>query len=388
MQRARRLAVGVAAGSFALSAATCASGLIRNGLVVHEVLYFAVPLSWTAVGAVVGARRPSSCIGWLCLAIGTLLAVQAAAFEAAYWTADHGWIATAGWVGLLSSLWLPALGLIGTHLLLRLPVGVLATPRWRWWSRLSTTVICVTGVLVVSEPGPVAEVDSTSNPIGSSALATLSPLFLLLPVVVAGAALSLVLRYRRAGVVERLQLRWIGFAAAMVLLAILTTFVPTEIGLAAENSAPAFVEALLYLAISALPVAIGVSVLRYRLYDIDVVINRTLVYGSLTATLATAYLGAVVTLQLALGVTQSSDLAVAASTLAVAALFRPARTGIQEAVDRRFYRSRYDAGRTLHDFTSRLRQQVDLGELDAQLRDVVQETMQPAHVSLWLREAT
>jgi hypothetical protein len=194
-------------------------------------------------------------------------------------------------------------------------------------------------------------------------------------------AAAIVVRFRRATGEERLQLKWFASAGALFALACIAYIVPFS-PLPSDTAG----QALILLAFAGIPVAAGVAILRYRLYDIDVVINRTLVYGGVTATLAAAYLGTVLLLQLALSpLTEESDLAVAGSTLAVAALFRPARAWIQRFVDRRFYRSRYDAARTLEAFGARVRNEVDLDKLGGELRTVVAETMRPSGVSIWLR---
>jgi hypothetical protein len=199
----------------------------------------------------------------------------------------------------------------------------------------------------------------------------------------AAAAVSVAVRLRRARGVERQQLKLV--LAVGVVVAAVTALDMTSWGVWAHGGLQIRI-GLIGLAFAAFPVAAGVAVLRYRLFDIDVVINRTLVYGALTATLAAAYLGSVLLLQLLLQpLTENSSLAIAASTLAVAALFRPARSHIQALVDRRFYRRHYDTQRTLEAFAGRLRDEVALDALSTELRDVVTDTMQPAHVSLWLR---
>jgi hypothetical protein len=193
------------------------------------------------------------------------------------------------------------------------------------------------------------------------------------------------LRYRRSSGRDRAQLRWVAFSGAVFV----AVYVVAQISLAFvdDNSAlDTFLTSFNQVAFAAFPIGIGFAVLRQDLYDIDVVINRALVYGSLTASLAAVYVGSVLLLQLALsGLTQGSGLAVAASTLAVAALFRPVRARIQKSVDRRFFRSRYDAARTIEAFGARLRDEVDISALSADLQAVVTEAMRPAHVSLWLR---
>jgi hypothetical protein len=216
----------------------------------------------------------------------------------------------------------------------------------------------------------------------------------LLPVCVLASAVSLVLRYRRSGGEERQQVKWIAFAASFVGLVTLITVASTQMfapeSLDTAGTQPLWLELLQdveLLSLAGVPVAVGFAILRHRLYDIDVVINRTLVYGSLTAMLVAVYYGSVVILQYIFRALSGgeSQFAIVASTLAIAALFNPLRRRVQGFVDRRFYRRKYDAAKTLADFGVRLREETDLETLGSDAVRVVQETMQPAHVSLWLR---
>jgi hypothetical protein len=263
------------------------------------------------------------------------------------------------------------------------PDGRFMSRRWRGVGVASSVILVLVTVGSAFAPGILDGASSIDNPLGAGgglgdAFTGMRNLGNLLGVPTFLAALvALVVRFRRSRGVERQQLKWITFS--LVLIA----------GAGAVNApggATTLPFFLMMIALAALPVAIGIAMLRYRLYDIDVVINRALVYAVLSATLVVTYLGTVLLLQLILsGVTKNSSLAVAASTLAVAALFRPARRRIQAIVDRRFYRRKYDAAQTLERFGARLRDEIDLDALGVELRGVVAETMQPAHVSLWLR---
>jgi hypothetical protein len=346
-------------------------------------------LVFATVGLVVALRRPRNAIGWTLGFGGIVYAVASASNAYANWAflVRHGDLpgaATAAW--LTEWVWNLAIGPAVILPLLLFPDGALPSRRWRpalWVALAAVAVTSATGALV---PGRFADYP-IDNPVGIDGAKPVLEFLLaagtvaLLAVFVA-VVVSLVRRFRKARGTERQQLKWLTYSAGVIAVAgIAAGFLVEPVSTDTSNA----IESLSF---TTYPVALGVAMLRYRLYDIDVVINRTLVYGLLTATLAGAYLGSVLLLQLALDrVTSGSSLAVAVSTLGVAALFRPARARIQGAVDRRFYRRKYDAARTLEEFSARLREQVDLEALGGELRTVVADTMQPAHVSLWLREA-
>ncbi len=349
-------------------------------------LFFSLfAVAYVVVGGVVSARRPDNRVGWLMLGIGVLFTAPVLLGSyAGYALLAPGWPWGRGAAWVTTWAYLPAFCAI-ILLLLIFPQGRLRG-RFRVWG---ARVLGVAGVAVTVAaafaPGPMDGFGPVTNPLGVDSLA--GPLDTLLGVsgtVLSGVFLmtlgSIFVRLRRSDGQERLQLTWVAYAAAMIVL----VEVPNVLPLGLDDSWFGLVGVVV--ALTALPTAIAVAVLRHRLYDIDVVIKRTLVYGSLTVLLAATYLGLVLSLRVLLGpLTGESDLAVAASTLAVAGLFRPLRARVQQVVDRRFFRRRYDAARTVEAFSGRLRQEVDLETVSADLGVVVRDTMQPAHVSLWLR---
>jgi hypothetical protein len=211
----------------------------------------------------------------------------------------------------------------------------------------------------------------------------------LIPTTMVASAVALVLRFRRSRGEERLQLKWLAAAAGTVASLYLVAMAGSLTYAFSDAKAdPLWAQVLDQVALVScglIPIAIGIAILKHRLYDIDLIINRTLVYGGLTALLAATYFGIVVLLQGVIPAAGDSDLTIAGSTLAVAALFRPLRARVQSFIDRRFYRRKVDAQRTLESFSSRLRDDVDLDHLSADLLGVVRDTLQPAHASLWLR---
>jgi len=343
-------------------------------------------LAFATIGALVAARVPENRIGPLFAAMGAILGVGNLLFQyadlALYIAPELPGREAAAW---LQNLGLPSgFGLLGVAVLL-FPHGRLSSRRWRWVLVLASAGIALTAIGYAFRPGPLdAPFANVVNPLGiggtfglMDALSGFGWMFMGASVGLAAVATGL--RLRRARGVERAQLKWLALAAAvtgvLIVAVVISWFLPVT-GIERPRAVA------LGLGFTVFPLTAGAAILRHRLYDVDVVINRALVYGALTATLGATYLGLVLLVGLAVG---RSGFAVAVSTLAVAALFRPARARIQAAVDRRFFRRRYDAALTLESFGARLRDELDLDALGADLRGVVRDTVQPAHVTLWLR---
>jgi hypothetical protein len=358
-------------------------------------------LIFPLVGAMIASRRPRNPIGWLCLTIGLLWTFSGVLdFYDVYGMARPGSVPfplAMAWVN--NWLWVPSVGLMGTYVFLLFPDGRLPSRRWRPLAWLCGAVIAFVSVGVAFGPGPLQDLGRVQNPI-----VLLRPWMMpafwaslpLLPLCMLASALSLVMRYRHSGGEERQQIKWIAFSASVVAMVYLIAMIASLVF--PEDSwttvGPVWwLNLLTYAALLsfvAIPIAVGIAILKYRLYDIDVIINRALVYGPLSAMLALIYVGGVVGLQALFRTLtgQESTLAVVASTLAIAALFNPLRGRVQSFIDRRFYRKKYDARKTLEAFSTKLRDETDLEALNNDLVGVVKETMQPAHVSLWLRPET
>jgi hypothetical protein len=346
--------------------------------------------AFAVVGSLLVAKRPTNLVGWIMATVALMVAIfPAGGTYAAYVMATRGQLDAlavfAAWTQ--NWYWYVLLALAVIYLPLLFPNGRL--PSRRWLPVAVLPGIGTLGTVVLGALADTLEVEGAGyeieNPIGIEGLAFVEdlPVFgvlnVLLVVGIVGGVASVVVRFRRSRGVERQQMKWFLYAAALMLLA------------PGEGLLPDIVSNVLFgVVLLAIPTAIGIAVLRYRLYDIDLVINRTLVYGPLTAMLVLLYVGGVVSLQYAFRVLtgQESQIAIVASTLAIAALFNPLRRRLQAFVDRRFYRSKYDAAKTLEAFSVKLRDKTDLEALNAELVEVVRETMQPAHVSLWLRTDT
>ena len=352
-----------------------------------------IAISFSTVGGVIAPRLPpQNPIGWIFCTIGLVAGIRLFVAEYAVVTllAEPGSVPgmlrggeALAWVS--SWLWVVHIGLF-VFLALLFPDGSPPTARWRPFGWLVAGVIVVGTVSVALWPETAAGFDLVNHPLGIEvATDTLNPVETLLYGLALVAMSSMLVRLRRSKGVERQQIKWFAYAVAVLATSAILAYVVSEsmgvIWLGWVSTV------LVIVSVVGLPVAVGIAILRYRLYNIDVLINRTLVYGSLTAVLVGVYLGSVVLFQeLFRTLTgQESQLGIVASTLAIAALFNPLRHRIQGFIDRRFYRRKYDAAKTLEAFSAKLREETDLDALSEDLVGVIRETMQPAHVSLWLR---
>jgi hypothetical protein len=343
--------------------------------------------AFAVVGALLIAKRPANLVGWIMAAVALMVGLfPTGDTYAAYVMTTRGHPDALAVFGAWTQswYWFLLLVLVLIYLPLLFPEGRLPSRRWLPVAVLmgiGTSLAVVLGALTDTLSGQ--DVDyRIDNPIGVEGLVPVEqlPVFGLLGLILGigcvGALASVVVRFRRSRGVERQQIKWFLYAVVPLLLFPVVDYLPAILG-----------NVVLGWMIIALPSAIGIAVLKYRLYDIDLVINRTLVYGALTLSLALIYFGGVVLVQATLRAVsgQESSLAVVASTLVIAALFNPLRRRIQTFIDRRFYRRKYDAARTLDAFSSKLREETDLDRLGGELVSVVGETMHPQHASLWLR---
>jgi len=339
---------------------------------------------------IVAARR--SLIGWLLLIAGLLSGIQCFAAEYAIYgiVARPASLPAAAYLGWVNSwIWVFIVALVGVLVPLLFPNGRFLSPRWRLDAVAASAFSLVLAIGLSLTEGPLNNAPFVKNPFGVPGIkgidvvtATPEPLFIVgyggIVACALIAIISVVVRFGRARGVERQQMKFLAFGGGIMIVGFIVGagFQQEKIG-----------QVFFIFALQIVPLSVGIAVLRYRLYDIDVLINRALVYGLTSAAIAVSFFVVIVVLQTPLrSVTGGSELAVAGSTLLCFGLFQPVRRRMQSTVDRRFYRSRYDAGRTLDAFGGRLRDEVDLDSVRADLLDAVQETVRPAHASVWLRE--
>jgi hypothetical protein len=361
--------------------------------VLPNLAFMAMMFTFPMVGIIIARRQPRNAVAWLLLAVGLTWQTEwpIRAFIDTAVRSDAG-VQTAAYVAALTGpLWVWGLAPLGTFLLLLFPDGHLPSPKWRWLAWASGAVMVLASLGIILWPGPIEGFTPvTDNPLGLVAMRDQMPFVLIgIPVCMLGSAVALIQRFRRSRGVERLQLKWLAAAAATVAVVYFVTMV-ASLPYDWIGSAPTWVGVLQNVSLATfvlIPIAVGVAITRYRLYDIDRLINRALVYALVSAALVLVYVVGVVGAGgafRAITGQEQGNLAVAGSTLAVAALFRPLRARVQRFIDRRFYRRRYDATLTVEAFSSRLRQETDLTSLSEQLQQVVSDTIQPTSVTLWI----
>jgi hypothetical protein len=341
-------------------------------------------IAFPVVGALITMKHPGHSLGWLCLVIGFNLALTLFASEYANYSliTSPGSLPggrVAGWFDNWG--FFTFVGPLGTILPLLFPDGRLPSPRWR--AALAFSFVAITLGIASSAfvPGPLANFPRVQNPLGIRGAEWLEAGYIFFPLAFLVASASVVVRFRRAKGDERQQLKWFAFAASILA----ATFMFVGLDLLPGRAARVSQDIVTYM-FAGLPLSIGIAILKYRLYDIDRIINRTLVYVLVSVVLGLGYYALIILIPLMVSGDEArrSPVIVAAITLAMAALFRPVRTRVQDLIDRRFNRRKYDAARTIEAFSGRLRDEIDLDALTVHVLEVVNETMEPRHCSLWL----
>ncbi|HXX79424.1 MAG TPA: hypothetical protein VEI53_13085 [Ktedonobacteraceae bacterium] len=368
------------------------------GDILGDMLFDLVLLIFITVGAFIASHRPENPIGWIICATALIWVLSECALEYAVYSliTAPGTLPFGALVGLLGAVgrgfaWFPII----TFLLLLFPNGHLPSPRWRPLAWLIVCLLIAYPFTLLFDPTPfvnsdqrLAAVQNTLGIPGTGALfdhlSTLVTLGLFASAI--ACIVSVIIRFRRAKGDERQQLKWLAYGTVMSLLILVIIIILTF-----ANVNSGYLSSLLfYLPVLIISISAGIAIMRYRLYNIDILINHTLVYGVLTALLALIYFGLIFVLQSLVraltGQISQTPLVLVASTLLIYAIFRPLRNRIQQIIDRRFYRRKYDAARVVEAFSATLRNELDLNELSEHLISVVQDTMQPKHVSLWLRQ--
>ena len=366
-----------------------------------DYIFPLVMLTFPLVGSVISSRRPHNATGWIMLGIGLVTGLSGVldgyirygliTEPGSLPGADVALAFTAGsWVFIIAP--------IMTFLILLFPNGHLPSPRWKPVAYMAGLSILLPYLVIMFLPGNFGDVGypQVRNPLGIEALRPIIDVLLsvlvLLPIAIIMCAAGLVQRFRRSRGQERLRLKWLAAAASFVAAVYAAAMAASLATDQFSSDVPRWIlwlQEATILSFILIPVAIGIAILRHRLYNIDRLINRALVYAGLTGVLSLAYLLLVAVFQSVLKpIAGDSDITVAMSTLAVAALFRPMRSRVQGFIDRRFYRKKYDAARTLETFATTMRDQVDLQSLSPALVSIVHQTMQPSHASLWLRPST
>jgi hypothetical protein len=389
------LSVALLVGGIALSRAASSAvpdlafgGETNDASVVANLVTL---LTFSVVGAIIASRHPHNAIGWLFCSVGVTIGLNSLAGDyAEYWLAGgSGMKSLAEMAAWFSSwAWILLTYVPTSFVLLLFPDGRLPSPRWRFvaWG----AAIGIAGVVVgyALKAGPLEDFPQIANPYGVDG-PIVGMVRVASSVVAAGSlvasAISLIVRMRHAGSEQRQQIKWLAYGGTVVVGTIcvsgLINLWNVPVGIVVGN-----------VALLGLPIFTGIAIVKHHLYDIDLLINRTLVYGSLTTMLVAVYVGSIVVSQRVfvdlIGQEELPQLAIVASTLMIAALFAPLRRRIQATIDRRFYRGKYDSAKMLSVFSARLRDETDLGTLSDDLVGVVKETMQPEHVTLWLRPDT